>query len=107
MRFYFHPEAEAELDKAVEYYEQRQQGLGLEFVEEVYATITRIIQYPNAWSALSKNSRRCLVSRFPYGVIYQIKSHTLRIIAVAHLNRSPSYWKERLEQNKTLQGTHR
>jgi hypothetical protein len=35
MRFYFHPEAEAELDKAVEYYEQRQQGLGLEFVEEV------------------------------------------------------------------------
>ncbi len=42
MRFYFHPEAEAELDKAVEYYEQRQQGLGLEFVEEVYATITRI-----------------------------------------------------------------
>jgi hypothetical protein len=41
MRFYFHPEAEAELDKAVEYYEQRQQGLGLEFVEEVYATITR------------------------------------------------------------------
>ena len=107
MRFYFHPEAEAELDKAVEYYEQRQRGLGLEFVEEVYATITRIIQYPNAWSALSKNSRRCLVSRFPYGVIYQIKSHTLRIIAVAHLNRRPGYWKERLEQNKTLWGKHR
>jgi len=107
MRFYFHPEAEAELDKAVEYYEQRQQGLGLEFVEEVYATVTRIIQYPNAWSALSKNSRRCLVSRFPYGVIYQIKSNTLRIIAVAHLNRRPGYWKERLEQNKTLWGKHR
>ncbi len=107
MRFYFHPEAEAELDKAVEYYEQRQQRLGLECVEEVYATITRIIQYPNAWSALSKNSRRCLVSRFPYGVIYQIKSQTLRIIAVAHLNRRPGYWKERLEQNKTLRGTHR
>jgi hypothetical protein len=107
MRFYFHPEAEAELDEAVEYYEQRQEGLGLEFVEEVYATSTRIIQYPNAWSALSKNSRRCLVSRFPYGVIYQIRFHTLRIIAVAHLNRRPGYWEERLEQNKTLRGTHR
>ena len=69
MRFYFHPDAEAEFDRAVEYYEQFQPGLGLEFTEEVYATISRIIQYPDAWSALSKNSRRCLVSRFPYGVI--------------------------------------
>jgi plasmid stabilization system protein ParE len=107
MKFYFHPDAEAEFERAVEYYEQFQPGLGLEFAKEVYATITRIIQYPDAWSALSKNSRRCLVSRFPYGVIYQIKSRSLRIIAVAHLNRRPGYWKERLEQNKMLQGTRR
>jgi hypothetical protein len=107
MKFYFHPDAEAEFNRTVEYYEQFQLGLGLEFAEEVYATITRIIQYPDAWAALSKNSRRCLVSRFPYGVIYQIKSRSLRIIAVAHLNRRPNYWKERLKQNKTLQGARR
>jgi hypothetical protein len=35
MRFYFHPEAETEFDRAVEYYEQFQSGLGLEFTEEV------------------------------------------------------------------------
>ena len=102
MKFYFHPDAEAEFDKAVEYYEQLQPGLGIEFAEEIYATITRIIHYPDAWSALSKNSRRCLVNRFPYGVVYQIKSRSLRIIAVAHLHRRPGYWKERLEQNKAL-----
>jgi len=104
MKFYFHPDAEAEFDRAVEYYEQFRPGLGIEFAEEVYATITRIIQYPDAWSALSKNSRRCLISRFPYGVIYQIKSRSLRIIAVAHLNRRPGYWKERLEQNNARRG---
>jgi hypothetical protein len=102
MKFYFHPDAEAEFDKTVEYYEQLQLGLGIEFAEEIYATITRIIQYPDGWSALSKNSRRCLVNRFPYGVVYQIKSRSLRIIAVAHLHRRPGYWKERLEQNKSL-----
>ena len=102
MKFYFHPDAEEEFGGAVEYYEQCQPGLGIEFAEEVYAAIGRIIQYPDAWSILSKNSRRCLVSRFPYGVIYQIKSHTLRIVAVAHLNRRPGYWKERLKQNKML-----
>ena len=39
MKFYFHPEAEAEFDRSVKYYEQCQPGLGLEFAEEVYATI--------------------------------------------------------------------
>jgi hypothetical protein len=103
MKFYFHPDAQAEFDKAVEYYEQLQPGLDIEFAEEIYATITRIIQYPDAWSALSKNSRRCLVNRFPDGVVYQVKSRNLRIIAVAHLHRWPGYWKERLEHNKQLQ----
>ncbi len=104
MRVYFHPDAEAEFDRATEYYEQLQPGLGIEFAEEIYATITRIIQYPDAWSALSKNSRRCLVNRFPYGVVYQIKSRSLRIIAVAHLHRRPSYWKERIQQNQGGRG---
>lgn len=95
MKFYFHPEAESEFDRAVEHYEQCQPKLGLEFAEEVYAAIARIVQYPDAWTSLSKNSRRCLVNRFPYGVIYQVKFRTIRIIAVAHLNRRPGYWKER------------
>lgn len=95
MKFYFHPEAESEIDRAVERYEQCQPKLGLEFAEEVYAAIARIVQYPDAWTSLSKNSRRCLVNRFPYGVIYQLKPHAIRIIAVAHLNRRPGYWKER------------
>ena len=33
MRFYFHPDADVEFDSAVEYYEQGQPGLGLEFAE--------------------------------------------------------------------------
>ena len=43
MRFYFHPDAKEEFDGAVDFYEQSQAGLGLEFAEEVYATIARII----------------------------------------------------------------
>jgi plasmid stabilization system protein ParE len=102
MRFFFHPEAKAEFDGAVDFYEQSQPGLGLEFAEEVYATIARMIQYPDAWTEMSKNSRRCIVNRFPYGLVYQIKANDLRIIAVAHLHRRPGYWKKRMGQNKSL-----
>ena len=95
MRFYFYPRADAEFDKAVQYYEDCQAGLGIEFAEEVYAAIERIGAYPEAWSEMSKNTRRGLVNRFPYGVIFQVKSGMLRIIAVASLHRRPDYWKDR------------
>jgi hypothetical protein len=95
MRFYFHEYAETEFDRTVEYYEDISYGLGIEFAQEVYATIDRIIQYPDAWSPLSRNTRRCLVNRFPFGVIYQVKSGFVSIIAVADLRRRPEYWLDR------------
>lgn len=95
MRFYFHEHAETEFDRAVEYYEDCRHGLGIEFAQEVYATIGRIIQYPDAWSPVSKNTRRGLVNRFPFGVIYQVKHNSVRIIAVADLRRRPGYWLDR------------
>jgi hypothetical protein len=96
MRFYFDPRAEAEFDEAVRYYEDCQTGLGLQFAEEVYAAIRRVDEYPDAWLALSENTRRCLVNRFPYGVIFQVKSDVLRIVAVANLHRRPNYWRSRI-----------
>nr|VFJ43678.1 MAG: hypothetical protein BECKDK2373B_GA0170837_100622 [Candidatus Kentron sp. DK] len=37
MNFVFHPEAEEELDAAIEYYEEREPGLGHDLAVEVYA----------------------------------------------------------------------
>lgn len=96
MKLFFHPLANDELDEAVRYYEDCRPGLGLEFAAEVYATVVRISEYPEAWSKMSQNTRRCLVSRFPYGVVFQVKSETLYIIAVANLRRHPDYWKKRV-----------
>jgi len=72
MKYSFHPSARLELNKAINYYEKCQVGLGEEFAKEVKAAIFRIIQYPMAWSSFSRNTKRCLTNRFPYGVVYQI-----------------------------------
>ena len=45
MNFRFHPEAEVELNDDIDYYEESQEHLGLEFAQEVYATIHRIIDF--------------------------------------------------------------
>lgn len=95
MNYSFHPDAENELNEAVGYYNKCQIGLGLEFTREVYSTIQNILLFPQAWTPLSANTRRCLTNRFPYGVIYQITADEVFIIAVMQLNREPGYWKNR------------
>jgi hypothetical protein len=67
----------------------------MDFAREIHAAIHRIIQYLEAWSQISENTRRCLVSRFPFGIVYQIKMDVIVIIAVANLRRRPEYWQER------------
>ena len=95
MRYSFHPEAEVELNDAVDYYEKQQENLGLEFAEEVYDTIQRILAFPNAWQLLEDNIRRCMTRRFPFGVIYYERADTIVILAVMQLNRKPGYWQKR------------
>jgi toxin ParE2 len=58
--------AEAEIQAAADYYESQEAGLGFRFVEELNGAIKVILRFPNAWSPLSKRSRRCPLRRFPY-----------------------------------------
>jgi len=97
MNFSFHPEAEEEFIEAINYYEECRVELGLDFSREVFSTIQHIINLPTAWSKFSEDTRRCLTSRFPYGVIYQIVGEEVVIFAVMQLNREPGYWKKRIK----------
>ncbi|MCI0628521.1 MAG: type II toxin-antitoxin system RelE/ParE family toxin [Acidobacteria bacterium] len=100
MIVHFLAPAQAEFAEAIAYYNTQREGLGFEFAAEVRKAIDRIIQYPEAWSHLSKRTRRCRTSRFPYGIIYQIKGESLLIVAVMHLHREPQTWRERLPKEE-------
>ena len=95
MKYSFHPSAEKELNDAVDYYNGCQSGLGSEFAKEIHLTIQNILSFPDAWTPLSSNTRRCLTSRFPYGVVYQTTDEEIFVIAVMQLNKEPEYWKSR------------
>jgi len=95
MNYFFHPEAEEEFNNQIDYYEECKKGLGLEFANEVYFTIQRILDFPKAWQILDGDIRRCLTNRFPFGVIYYRKDRNIIILAIMQLNREPSYWKKR------------
>ncbi len=95
MNFDFHSEAESEFLEAIDYYEECETGLGFDFSIEVYASIQNSVSFPTAWPEIEDNIRRCLIQRFPYGILYSIAPDKIFILAVMHLHRDPSYWKHR------------
>ncbi len=88
--------AEDEFLNSINYYNKESQGLGYEFALEVQKAIERIVQYPDAWTKLSKRTRKCRVNRFPYSVIYYYDNNLILIVAIMHLAKEPGYWKDRL-----------
>jgi len=95
MKYSFYPEAEAEFNYAIEYYESCAQGLGADFAVEIFSTIERIITHPKAWPILEDEIRRIQTIRFPYGILYIEEPEEIFILAIMHLHRYPDYWKER------------
>jgi len=96
MKYSFHPEAETELLQAIAYYEDYEVNLGYDFAIEVYSAIDRVVSFPNAWPILDQDIRRCLINRFPYGVLYSVENDEIFIPAVMHMHRDPDYWKKRV-----------
>lgn len=88
--------ADRELFDAINYYNSQAEGLGFEFAAEISRTLGRITEFPDAWTPLSARSRRCRTSRFPYGVIYQIRESGILVVAIQNLHRHPASWKDRL-----------
>ncbi|HEX9698717.1 MAG TPA: type II toxin-antitoxin system RelE/ParE family toxin [Acidobacteriota bacterium] len=90
--------ASEEFAAAVAWYEEQRPGLGADFFDEVGETTARILAYPEIGTPISpdKRTRRLLVSRFPYQVVYRLRDNEIIVVAVAHLNRRPDYWKGRI-----------
>ena len=91
----FHPEAAAELDAAVDFYERQSPGLGIDFRKDVEIAVKKIQAGPARWSPYSKRTRRFLIRRFPYLVVYREFGDEILIVAIAHGRRRPGYWRDR------------
>ena len=61
--------AEREFAEAVDFYNAERPGLGYELADEVQRTLDRISAFPEAWPLFSERTRRCIVRRFPCGVL--------------------------------------
>jgi plasmid stabilization system protein ParE len=89
------PEAEAEFREAFDWYEERVQGLGSEFLISVDATVHAISRKPQQFAKVHKTVRRALLRRFPFAVYFLVEDTRIIILAIFHAKRDPKHWHER------------
>ena len=88
--------AREEFAAAVRWYEEQRPGLGGEFFDAVVHATSLIQAQPEIGaSSPDHRTRRVLVQRFPYQVVYRVSADEIVIVAIAHLKRQPGYWKRR------------
>jgi len=91
----FLPEAAAEAAAARAWYHDRSPNAATAFVVELDAAVERIAEAPRLYPTYVAGTRRYLMRRFPFLVVYRVQDERVQVIAVAHGNRRPGYWKKR------------
>lgn len=89
------PEAEADIEEAFRWYEEKLSGLGADFLEFLENGVERIADSPEIYPVVYRNVRRLLIRRFPYGIFYFASESLVTILAVFHGHRDPKGWKSR------------
>jgi len=82
--------AQQEVDEAVVWFEERAEGKGLDFLDELDRIVRLVRAFPFASPQIDDEIRRRLFARFPYSLIYGIDHNTIVVIAVAQLSSRTS-----------------
>jgi hypothetical protein len=85
----------ADLQGAWAWYEERQSGLGAEFMDAVEHKLAQVRSNPLQFPAVRGATRRAIVMRFPYGIFYIPRGDLISVLAFMHHARAPLRWQRR------------
>jgi len=89
----FTAEAETDLIAAARFYAQESSStLGEALIDEVARACRLLQEAPLTGRAWRGQTRRLVLRRFPFNLIYRVHEDEIQLIAVAHQRRKPRYW---------------
>lgn len=91
----FHPDAVAESQAARQWYSANSQSAADSFLAELDCGIEAISLAPERWPLFVHGTRRYLLHRFPFQLVYRVVNDHIQVVAVAHGRRRPGYWSVR------------
>ena len=83
--------AQKEVDKAWEWYEDKQEGLGDRFIKNLISRLQLIKTYPERYPTRYKSYKEAIVPVFPFLIIYRInrRKYLVRIVSIFHTSLNP------------------
>jgi plasmid stabilization system protein ParE len=95
----YHPEASAELEDAIEVYEEQREGRGRKFRLAVERAEKEIQRAPKSSPRYGRTKcREYSVRRFPYAIYYDEHDDYIEIVAVSRGRRRRGYWLKRIRE---------
>jgi len=91
----FDPEAIEEARAARVWYGERSRRAEKAFLAELRRAIQHIREAPDRWAKFDHGTRRFVLHKFPFSLIYRVVGGKIQIVALAHHKRRPGYWKWR------------
>jgi len=92
----FKPEAKFDVAEAHKWYEERDPGLGAEFMRAVDSCAHQLQRHPEMYPIVHKNVRQALTRRFPYSIFYLVEGDAVYVLSVFHASRDPRNWLDRV-----------
>lgn len=88
----FHPAAVEEVEATYRWYRERSSSASAAFRAELDRVVTLIAEAPERPALYLHGTRRVLLRRFPFAVVYRLTDASVQIVAIAHGRRRPGYW---------------
>ena len=89
-------QAQEEINNAFEWYFERSPAAAEAFLTEVGTSLKQIVSSPQIYHPYTKGTRRRVLARFPYSVIFLEMDDVILVVAVAHAKRRAGYWLGRI-----------
>jgi plasmid stabilization system protein ParE len=90
-----HPKALDEARAAARWYREQNASTADAFRKELDRAMEKIAEAPDMYPQHIEGTRRFLLRRFPFSVVYRETSRGIEVVAVAHEKRKPGYWGKR------------
>ncbi|MGI9035802.1 MAG: type II toxin-antitoxin system RelE/ParE family toxin [Pyrinomonadaceae bacterium] len=88
-------EARLEVQEAFQYYQEKSEGLGFEFMRSLDAALQAVKRNPFVYQTIYKETRRVLLRKFPYALFYIVEESRIIVIACFHQKRNEIDWLRR------------
>ena len=93
------PEAECDIRDTRDWYENRRDGLGDDFLECLDEAFEKLTRIANVFGVVHAGLRRMQVRRFPYGIYFDVIDETVVIVAVLHARQNLDYLVKRIRHH--------